>query len=223
MGCSCSHPPGKEVPVFIDNLCSSIGLDSEQKIPVDLAVSHFPGSSQWALAGQLMQAYHTSIVFDGCEYVFNREAGLGCRPLDRERFSTPPSHDDKTNTKVFQVGHTCIRGEALLRKLRPHFQPGSYDIVAKNCNAFTDCAPAFLVSKRLPSQYSAMEKLGQDAHSTMPSLLTWMTSGRYKVNEKARDFNLEAVILQVDLNAWMGTAAQNDRLAEAECDVLQHE
>merc|ERR1712113_375062 len=86
-------------------------------------------------------------------------------------------------------------------RLGTHFRAGSYDLTVKNCNAFTDCALAFLLSRRLPRKYSSTEKLGQG----IPNLLNWASGGRYVANEKAQNFDLEATVLRIDENAWMGT------------------
>merc|ERR1712107_725951 len=82
------------------------------------------------------------------------------------------------------------------------FTEGTYDIVVKNCNKFTDCALAYLLSRRLPKQYSQIERLGEQ----QTSVLTFASGGRYQPNPKALTFDLDAVVLKVDPHAWMGTA-----------------
>eukprot|EP00931_Biecheleriopsis_adriatica_P091952 TRINITY_DN65797_c0_g1_i1.p1 TRINITY_DN65797_c0_g1~~TRINITY_DN65797_c0_g1_i1.p1 ORF type:complete len:225 (+),score=44.19 TRINITY_DN65797_c0_g1_i1:41-715(+) len=199
------------VCVLVDKCGTSAACGVDNYRTVDLAVSHFGGGSQWALAGQ--QAYHTSIVLSGDELWFSNE-GIGCEPTPGPRFSMPPSHfgSEKSQTRVFQVGRSKYSGADLLERLCPYFQPGSYDVVHKNCNTFTDCALAFLVSRRLPTQYCALDKMGQSAPDM---LLSWASSYRYKANEASKNFNVEAVILKVDPNAWMGTAVPPDRFADA--------
>lgn len=165
---------------------------------VDLCVSHFPGAKDWMLAGQ--QVFHTSVVVGNKEYYFNPE---GVQAGDvHERYGVPPSHVGKDNTLSFEVGQTRRTGEELVACLSRFFRRGCYDIIHCNCNAFTDCALALLLSRRLPKTYSALDKVAQQ----MPSLLKIASGGRYRANEKARDFDLESVVLCVDPNAWMGTA-----------------
>ncbi|CAE8695142.1 unnamed protein product, partial [Polarella glacialis] len=178
--------------------------------PVDLAISHFPGASQWSFAGT--KAYHTSVVLEGTEYCFRPEGIVGTPVGSSDRFDKPPSHVGKPKTRVFEVGLTRSHSDELVEKLDPFFQPGSYDLVNKNCNAFTDCALAFLLSRRLPRKYSAVERSGQSAPEL---LLSCASVGRYKVNASAAPFNLEAIILKVDANAWMGTAAVLDHFGDA--------
>eukprot|EP00438_Fugacium_kawagutii_P007665 Skav232213 [mRNA] locus=scaffold2626:392842:403352:+ [translate_table: standard] len=114
------------------------------------------------------------------------EACLGRHDLPpfRERFQTPASHVKMSHTKVFEVGFTSKTGEMLIRRLSQFFEPKTYDQVLKNCNSFTDCALAYLLSKRLPLKYYG------ELHPSSPG----MSCG---CQEKpgslaAVDFNLEA-------------------------------
>lgn len=199
---NCTEAPGRPLcaltctPQVPGGQC--VTLFSTQHVTVDLAVSVFPAAKDWVLAGH--QVYHTSVILGPEEYYFNPQ-GLQVKQVPA-RFGIPPSHENKSNTVVFEVGHTRRSGLNLLEKLGEYFRPGSYDLIAKNCNAFTDCALAFLLSRRLPLKYCSVEKIGQG----MPSLLNWASGGKYKANLKAQDFDLEAVVLRVDENAWMGTA-----------------
>lgn len=166
---------------------------------VDLAISELPVSREWMMAGQVM--YHTSVIVQGFEFFFGKD-GLQSLKL-AERFGTPASHENKARVMVFEVGHTRKNSDELMRVLQPYFSRDSYDLVRKNCNSFTDCALAFLLSRRLPKKYSVSENLGKE----MPSIVSLVT-GQYLPNPKANEFKLESVVLRIDPNAWMGTATQ---------------
>jgi hypothetical protein len=175
--------------------------------PVDLAISELPASREWKMAGQVL--YHTSIIIGAREYAFGSD-GLQCRVV-ANRFDIPPSHFGKDRSMVFEVGQTQKTGDDLSEVLKPYFQQDSYDLVCKNCNSFTDCALAFLLSRRLPKKYSMTESLGKD----LPRITSLLTDGRYKPNPKAQKFNLDKVVLHVDPNAWMGTASPLSEFSDA--------
>ena len=40
----------------------------------------------------------------------------------------------------------------MLSALRPHFQGGSYDLLRKNCNSFSDCAVFYLLRQRIDAR-----------------------------------------------------------------------
>merc|ERR1712032_117988 len=69
--------------------------------------------------------------------------------------------------------------------MRPHFKPGSYDVLKKNCNTCSDCALGYLLGRRLDAEFSSLERLAQFAESNfgLPGLLTG-----YTPNSKAATF-----------------------------------
>jgi len=164
---------------------------------VDLAISEFPASREWMMAGQVM--YHTSVIIQNNEFFFGKD-GMQTKKIGA-RFSTPPSHEDKKMCVVFEVGHTRRSPNELIETMLQHFSPDSYDLLRKNCNSFTDCCLAYLISRRLPQKYSVSENLGKG----MPGVVSFLT-GAYAPNPKADEFKPECVVLKVDPNAWMGTS-----------------
>merc|ERR1719310_1535282 len=114
----------------VAKLASHYSLGADDFGPVDLVISELTSSRNWKVAGQVL--YHTSIVVHGKEYFFGAE-GMKANPLG-ERFVTPPSHLDKQNCMIFEVGHTRKTADELVRTLEPRFRRDSYDLVAKNCN-----------------------------------------------------------------------------------------
>ena len=103
--------------------------------------------------------------------------------------SNMASHQGKQQFQRVEIGYTNKSGSSLERQLRPYFAGGTYDLLRKNCNSFSDCALWFLCRERLPSQYNRMEKLG---NSEMFGSL--VQSGQYEPNPKADNFDKEKVI-----------------------------
>merc|ERR1712187_227734 len=71
---------------------------------------------------------------------------------------------------------------------------GTYDLLQKNCNSFSDCALFFLLGKRLDTKYRSLEKRGKSFPSVMKSM-------GYEKNDKADGFDVEEVILGLDPKA----------------------
>lgn len=90
---------------------------------------------------------------------------------------------------ITDMGYTNKYGCDLERTLRPYFASGSYDLLRKNCNSFSDCALWFLCRVRLPGSYNRMEKIGNS--ELLGSLVQ---DGQYQPNPKADDFDKEKVI-----------------------------
>eukprot|EP00438_Fugacium_kawagutii_P009974 Skav234393 [mRNA] locus=scaffold873:88472:97580:- [translate_table: standard] len=106
----------------------------------------------------LASAYHTSVVVNGEEFFFS-DSGIFSN-------TSLTSHQSQPSEK-FQLGFSKYTGQQLLRVLQEHFRPGTYDLIRKNCNSFSDCAVYFLLGKRLPSKYSALESIGQRASGNL--------------------------------------------------------
>merc|ERR1712007_207491 len=80
--------------------------------------------------------------------------------------------------------------------LMPHFTKGSYDVILKNCNSFTDCALYFLLGIRLKKCYSATERYLRENIGI--ERFQVMTYGVYESNTTAREFMTEDVIRILD-------------------------
>ncbi|CAE8589882.1 unnamed protein product, partial [Polarella glacialis] len=105
---------------------------------VELAVS--------ALAGLRGAAgYHTSVLLSGEEFYFT-PFGICCS-------SKLSSHESSGVKRVF-VGSSRLTGKELLGGLSDHFRPGTYDLLRKNCNTFSDCALCAGLSSNPPPRYS---------------------------------------------------------------------
>ncbi|CAJ1421861.1 unnamed protein product [Effrenium voratum] len=134
----------------------------------------------------LASAYHTSVVVNGEEFFFS-DSGIFSN-------SSLTSHQGQPSEKV-TVGYSKWTGQQLVKALQEHFRPGTYDLIRKNCNSFSDCALHFLLGKRLPSKYSAMEVMGK---RTSLDLIQHFTNGAYQPNQAAANFSSESVMQQLD-------------------------
>lgn len=148
---------------------------SKGKFAVEIAASVLFG------VPPLASAYHTSIVVEGEEYFFS-DSGI-CYD------GTLISHQGAPSER-FEVGRTDSSGTELWWALQAHFRPGTYDLLRKNCNSFSDAAMFFLLRKRLDKKYSTLERLGQ----TSPDMVAKVTNGAYAPNPVAENFNIEDVI-----------------------------
>lgn len=134
-------------------------------------------------------AYHTSVILDDrCEYVFNSMGVLRLPPLHSHMVGTQ-------KTQVIEMGHSTVAASEMLHNVCPHFKPGTYDLIKKNCNSFTDCALFFLLGTRLDARYRQLErfcKWGQDSFRLVDALR--LVGLRYKENPEAADFKAGIII-----------------------------
>jgi len=132
-----------------------------------------------------LQAYHSSIAINDTEYSFTNK-GL---------ISTPPFHSHiraRGPKTVIEKGHTDVSAVQMLTVLEPHFAAGSYDILRKNCNSFSDCALYCLLGVRLDDQYKAIDQLGTSADKL--GCVRLLTMWDYKPNPRAEGFSLDNVL-----------------------------
>lgn len=127
----------------------------------------------------LATAYHTSILVEGEEYFFS-DSGM-CADTNLISHQGNPS-------EKWEAGRTDFSGSDLWRALGEHFRPGTYDLLRKNCNSFTDAAMFFLLRKRLDKRYSEAERIGQNTPEVVRAL------GMYAPNPVADSFSLEGVV-----------------------------
>eukprot|EP00927_Polykrikos_kofoidii_P054987 TRINITY_DN49303_c0_g1_i1.p1 TRINITY_DN49303_c0_g1~~TRINITY_DN49303_c0_g1_i1.p1 ORF type:complete len:336 (-),score=66.57 TRINITY_DN49303_c0_g1_i1:97-1104(-) len=188
-GCCLVHPRAPEVD-FLKTAANK----------VDLAVTVLGG-----IPG--LMAYHTSVLINGEEFSFSpmgiqRNQGLEShRRQGAEGELMGPQGEaiigglggDKGGCKVIELGSCQRSGESALQVLRPYFEPGSYDLVYKNCNTFSDMTLLYLLGQRLDSTYNSIEKFA----ASNPSLLERVTGGAYVPNPRALDFRLDDVLNRI--------------------------
>eukprot|EP00931_Biecheleriopsis_adriatica_P001026 TRINITY_DN10121_c0_g2_i1.p1 TRINITY_DN10121_c0_g2~~TRINITY_DN10121_c0_g2_i1.p1 ORF type:complete len:205 (+),score=49.67 TRINITY_DN10121_c0_g2_i1:18-632(+) len=136
------------------------------------------------------RAVHSSVMIDQTEYEFN---GTGIAkshgPKSHERFSGKP--------EVVEMGFTTKGGSDLMSRLGDDFPPGTYDLLRKNCNTFSDCALFYLVGQRMEDEHRALEKIGEMLNR-YTSVVSALFQG-YAPNPKADNFKTMAVIDNIQM------------------------
>jgi len=163
--------------------------------PVQLAATvlfHLPSASKLR-GGESLDAFHTSIVVGQVEYAFSGQGIRETRPL--------ASHSMlKRATDVQLMGYTQYSGYQLTSLLNPFFQPGTYDLICKNCNSFSDCALYLLLGKRLEGKFSRMEKMGRTGQKRIGLMSGLRLIGmNYHANPQSQDFQVAHVIQRIDM------------------------
>jgi len=144
---------------------------------IQLAISDFI-----TLAGVSI-GHHTSILVNGEEYFFDTVGICRCKTL--------LSHGPAPK-KIIDVGFSERSGKDMCKALTPYFFEGSYDIILKNCNTFTDCALYYLLGLRLDKCYSFFERnVGQQINF---DFIEFFTNSFYKADRSVREFSVELVI-----------------------------
>jgi len=156
-------------------------------------------------------AYHSSIILGNKEYYFDG-GGIQTAPLCQSHMIVQGVLlDPHFETQSF--GDVVLTGDALKKGLGTFFRPGTYDIIFKNCNAFTDAAVYFLCRQRLHAKYSRLERLLMATKPASLSLLNGMikrgqvsqqlTEGAqvwaYEANPLAQGFSVDEVVAACDL------------------------
>lgn len=135
-------------------------------------------------------AYHSSVVVNGEEFFFSdggiqSTTGLLSHKNPQNPNSTP---------QVFDMGMSKYTGSQAKAALQQHFQAGTYDLLRKNCNSFSDCALFYLLGRRIDSKYRSLEQLG----AKNMGLVQAASGGNYKPNPKTDGFDLEAIVAGLD-------------------------
>jgi len=136
----------------------------------------------------MFQAYHTSIALGETEYCFTQR-GVVAMPCFQSHARV------KGPSQVFEMGVTDISAERLVAIMEQFFEPGSYDILRKNCNSFTDCALFLLLGERLQEEFREVDRLGLSADRL--GLIRLITMCDYTPNPLAQDFDTDLVLQAV--------------------------
>lgn len=130
--------------------------------------------------------YHTSVLVNGVEFFFTFSGINAAQSIE--------SHD--VGTKVALIGYSPYSGADLRHNLRPYFKAGTYDILRKNCNSFSDAAMFFLCGCRLSWSLRAAEQFGRIADDSI-GLVQAIYGPAYGPNPKAEHFDLDSVITAI--------------------------
>ena len=106
-------------------------------------------------------AYHTGVEIAGQEYSFSMEgisAGLPKR--------CPAG---VTYHSQIEMGRTSKNVHSTIQNMRSRFPQGSYDILTKNCNVFSEALCKELVGKSIPSWINRLARTGNKIDSGKPA------------------------------------------------------
>lgn len=145
-------------------------------------------------------AYHSSVVVNGEEFFFSDAGITAAQNLMSHRNPQMPNNVPQ----VFDMGMSPYSGSQLKAALDRHFLPGTYDLLKKNCNSFSDCALFYLLHTRLDRKYRSLEQLGASASSLVQSA----SGGKYAPNPKAADFDVEKLVAEIDPDKVWTTPGQ---------------
>mmetsp|Transcript_13564 Transcript_13564/g.38560 ORF Transcript_13564/g.38560 Transcript_13564/m.38560 type:complete len:218 (+) Transcript_13564:73-726(+) len=151
---------------------------------------------------KMMCAYHSSIAVDDVEFCFSR-AGVSNNMawMSHKRLHGPFT--------VFDMGTTSTPGVALMKALGQFFTAGTYDLLRKNCNTFSDCALFYLLGYRLDPKYRMMEQVGEVADRL--AIVRMLTLGSYEPNPKAEGFSVGQVL------TWIGQISEPELSMAPSC------
>mmetsp|Transcript_15533 Transcript_15533/g.27576 ORF Transcript_15533/g.27576 Transcript_15533/m.27576 type:complete len:221 (+) Transcript_15533:424-1086(+) len=183
---------------------SSFGKGRPANNSVQLAVSVLggvPGAT----------AYHSSVVVNGEEYFFS-DGGVASTS-DLLSHKNPQNADSKP--QVMDMGMSPYTGSQMKAALERFFLNGTYDLLRKNCNSFSDCALWYLLHSRMDKKYRSLEKLGASAMGIVQAA----SGGKYAPNPKAEGFDVEKICAEIDPDKiWLtpGQAVGGETAGSAE-------
>lgn len=119
----------------------------------DLSNGMARSMSMLLIGEQLEGIWHTSIVAFGKEFYFDGGVGIVTEPVPGStRFGTPlRSESLGTTSKSLEAFLSWVAGQT-----KSKFGPNDYDLMANNCNHFTDAASLFLLGKNIPEDIRQM-------------------------------------------------------------------
>ncbi|CAE8632539.1 unnamed protein product [Polarella glacialis] len=170
-----------------------LGLGLNNGLPVRLAATalfHLPTGAKLRMA-EPANAYHTSVVIGGTEFSFGGEGIRTSVPLQTHAHMKNP-------TEVEDLGDTYASPYAMMDMLAPWFQPGTYDLICKNCHSFSDSAVFFMLGIRLASKYNRIEKLGKAGQKRVGLMSALKVIGlNYQANPYSQGFAVEDVLQHI--------------------------
>mmetsp|Transcript_49563 Transcript_49563/g.144076 ORF Transcript_49563/g.144076 Transcript_49563/m.144076 type:complete len:214 (-) Transcript_49563:285-926(-) len=137
-----------------------------------------------------LQGYHTSVLIDDTEYTFS---GNGVTTANGPMSHVPHRAGGKsTVSQDYGQWEFDLRAfEAIMSR---EFGPGTYDLLRKNCNSFSECAIFYITGRHTDSKLRSLEGLAQTA-DRYTSVLQVLAG--YRPNPRAEDFDVERAAMNV--------------------------
>mmetsp|Transcript_89694 Transcript_89694/g.159368 ORF Transcript_89694/g.159368 Transcript_89694/m.159368 type:complete len:188 (+) Transcript_89694:23-586(+) len=99
---------------------------------------------------------------------------------------------------VIEIGQSTTSAVELVSALSGLFKTGSYDLLRKNCNTFTNVAMFWLTGMKLDDRFTALDRAGASIESSFGPLVQIFSFGSYVPNPEAVTFDLDEVLKRVD-------------------------
>ncbi|CAE7378242.1 TL1 [Symbiodinium sp. KB8] len=163
----------RPITLLVTYVVRGIGLDRDVA-HCSPEVSSFFGAHDGCW---MKDAYHTAVVVDNAEYTFT-PSGIMRNVLKGQ---LDPAGNDGVS---YFRGVSTISGPTMVRILLPFFKEGTYDVLKKNCNTFSDCALFCLLGERLPIKYRTIEKVA-GVLDDVTGVVQALTMCNYKPNPQA--------------------------------------
>ncbi|CAK0879899.1 unnamed protein product [Prorocentrum cordatum] len=173
-------PMGSCASYTEDVFYEAIGRRLQVKLAATVLFS-IPTGSQLTGA-EPTDAYHTSIILNSAyELVFSSRGVMRLPPFE--------SHRNLNHELLIEdVGHSYVDVAEMMRNVLPYFKPGTYDLIRKNCNSFTDCALFFLLGIRLDPKYRVLDRLckwGQNSFGLVDGLKLIGSAGGHLIEMRS--------------------------------------
>mmetsp|Transcript_68835 Transcript_68835/g.180393 ORF Transcript_68835/g.180393 Transcript_68835/m.180393 type:complete len:194 (+) Transcript_68835:119-700(+) len=136
----------------------------------------------------MVAAYHTSIAIDDVEYTFSRLGVISGRSWQSHKFNA------RGPGLVLELGSSSFSAADMMQALRPHFREGTYDLLRKNCNSFSDCALYYLLGRRLDGKYAQLEQVAASMDESI-GLVQFLSY--YSPNPKASGFEVDKIMADI--------------------------
>lgn len=102
-----------------------------------------------------MGLFHTGVEVGGMEYSFNEAGIFKCTPK-----RTPPPAVFRESIQIGVHEGSANEVSQIIRELREEFSPGTYNLVNKNCNAFSNEFCIKLVQTPIPKWVNRLASWG---------------------------------------------------------------
>lgn len=137
-----------------------------------------------------LASYHTSLVFPDCELAFSAD-GIN-------KLAFLQSHRNAPGTFILEKGFTDKTPDEVREIFLPHFQPGTYDLLRKNCNSFCDCALWFLTGQRIDPEFRRLEKFAKRLVKNGGAPFLERVGITYMANPAADQFKVSWVVQDIE-------------------------
>jgi deubiquitinase DESI2 len=132
-------------------------------------------SNSW-LNGVGLGVYHTGVEISGFEYTFSNNGILKCTPLN----APPPARFRETIVLGIHSG-SANEISQLIRELRSVFAEGTYDLITKNCNTFSNEFCLRTIGVEIPKWVNRLAGIGG-----------WMSSIGLPMTQQIENGNADA-------------------------------